>query len=148
MDKKTDLARWLEEMPDEDKRAAPKSAPPADIYAEAVAKGLAAQASLQCGKNEPKWLELWVAKLTPADVQTIRARQDEERAILQEDVEMLLGGDMEKWTEAERSHSETVGRRLAAANLVLQAWEKARGTGQTATTFLPMEATTAATAAA
>ncbi len=133
----------------EEERMSPESLPLADAFEEAVAKGLATQASPRRGQTElPRWFRLWVGKLTLAEVQMIGARKEEELAGHQEDLERLLGGDMAKWTTAERTHAEMTGRRLAAVSLVLETWKEAKGDGQRAATFLPKEMEAAATAAA
>jgi len=93
----------------------------------------------------PKWLVQWAASLTSDEVETIRTQRDAKTATLREDVDLLFDEDPEKWTKAEHAHAKELGQQLLAVNLVLQAWEKARAA---TTFFLPMEATTAATAAA
>lgn len=134
--KHTDLGKWLEGVL-EAKPQPKKAELLVDVYEQAVAKGTEAQDAR--GKPEAiGWLAVWAAKLSPAEIQTLQMRWNDEQAGLQQDIERLLGGDMTKWTAAERKHAEKVGRRLAAVNLVLEAARGKKGDGQRATTtFLP-----------
>ncbi len=130
--KDTELGQWLGGV----LGGKPKAEPIVDIYELAVTQGLAAQVTR--GKGPVDWFAVWAAKLTDTDIQTIRARREAEFATLREEVELLLGGEPEKWTPAERAYTETVGRRLTAVSLVLDAARGAKGDGQRATTtFLP-----------
>ena len=142
MDPRARLEAWLKPVP-ADKR-------PTDPFELAIAQGMAAQETaaealrdfLEIGETDvPNWLTLWAGGLTSDEVEKIKARRDAETVGLHKDIDLLLGDDPEKWTPAERAHAETVGRRLAAVNLVLRARDAAQKEGQR-TPFLPTKKVT------
>jgi hypothetical protein len=142
MDPRARLEAWLKPVP-ADKH-------PTDPFELAVAQGTAAQETITVAlrgmfaldeAEAPGWLTLWAGGLTSDEVEKIKARRDAETVGLHKDIDLLLGDDPEKWTPAERAHAETVGRRLAAVNLVLRARDAAKKEGQR-TPFLPTKKVT------
>lgn len=146
MNSRSRLAAWLKGIPPENRT---------DPFEMAVVQGMAAQEAVSSALRDfvtaepetPSWLVQWATKLTDDETRRITAKRDEEQRILRSYAERVLDDDPAKWSDIERKRAETLGRRLAAANLVLRARDEAVG-GQTVATFLPTVSKKAASTAA